>query len=532
MSHLGSLVNWMLSRDLAVRDEIQWTGRAIPWVDVRVSVVHLPPHLASGALSPGKPRTCTCHSPRRASRRAPVSLQSPFALIMSKRARQDSAGPFLSRINAADIIHGETERPGGFIEGRIYSTNSRKNQYTIDIRPSSKARAVYLDVFIDDSLQRRLGELFVGDHLRILLQGALLLPYTGSPTHLPAILRYKEGITLLLVSRAGLRGEKEKLLSVWPKSCEYSILASVGYNPLVGADTGKAKKRKQSLNVDNPVVEWFSTPPLSNANRGVEEGTSGTRAAATAGGPYLTISSEQSPTPSTHSEVENDAGPSTSATAFVDLASSRKSPLTIGESRGSATYAYRTARSRERSSPVDPTSVQESSSTSHSYIPPIPVPSTSKQQLSGCDAVLPSRGPSEPPNRSATPDGPPSSKQKSNRKRKRELREAALSAASMPPATTNDPTSAQNTPTVPVEDRDICSPSRRYDSQTGLGADATSILANIQPERVTVAQRGSERARSDEGVERTGGIANAEPISDDPLNMRAGLIVNGVSFFP
>jgi hypothetical protein len=453
---------------------------------------------------------------------------------MSKRARKDSAGPFLSCMNAGDIIHGETERPGGFIEGRIYSTNSRKNQYTIDIRPNSKAKAVYLDVFIDDSLQRRLGELFVGDHLRILLQGALLLPYTGSPTHLPVILRYKEGITLLLISRAGLRGEKEKLLSVWPKSCEHSILASVGYNAFVGADTGKAKKRKQSLNVDNPVVEWFSTPPLSNGNRGVEEGTSGTQAAAAARGPYLTISSEQSPTPSSHSEVENDAGPSTSATALMDLESSRKSPLMIGESRGSTTYAYRTARSREQSSPVDPTSVQEFSPTSHSSIPPIPVPSTSKQQLSGRDAVLPSRGPSEPPNRSATPDGPPSNKQKSNRKRKRELlREAALSAASMPPATTNDPTSVKNSPTVPVEDRDICGPSRRYDGQTGLGADATSIPANMQPERVTVTQRGGvERARSDESVERTGGIANPETISDDPLNMRTGLIVNGVSFFP
>ena len=34
--HLGSLVNWMLSRDLAVRGETQW--EAIPWI-IRVSVV-------------------------------------------------------------------------------------------------------------------------------------------------------------------------------------------------------------------------------------------------------------------------------------------------------------------------------------------------------------------------------------------------------------------------------------------------------------------------------------------------------------
>jgi hypothetical protein len=78
---------------------------------------------------------------------------------MNKRARQDSAGPFLSRVTAADIRDGEIERPGGFIEGRIYSTNPRKNQYTIDVRPNLKAKAVYLDVAIEDKLQRRLGEL-------------------------------------------------------------------------------------------------------------------------------------------------------------------------------------------------------------------------------------------------------------------------------------------------------------------------------------------------------------------------------------
>jgi hypothetical protein len=151
---------------------------------------------------------------------------------MSKRARQDSAGPFLSRLNAGDILSGDIERPGSFIEGRIYSTNPTNNQYTIDIRPNSKAKAIYLDVVIEDKLQRKLGELLVGDHLRILLQGAQILPYSNSPTHLPAIFRYREGITVLLMSRAGLQGEKEKTLSVWPNPSEHSILASVGYNHL------------------------------------------------------------------------------------------------------------------------------------------------------------------------------------------------------------------------------------------------------------------------------------------------------------
>lgn len=152
---------------------------------------------------------------------------------MSKRARQDSAEPFLSRFDAADILDGEIERPGGFIEGRIYSINPRKNQYTFDVRPNPKAKAVYLDVVIEDSLQRRLGELLVGDHLRILLQGAHILPYHDSPMHLPVILRYREGITVLLMSRAGLQGENERLFSVWPNTSEHSVLANTGYNHLL-----------------------------------------------------------------------------------------------------------------------------------------------------------------------------------------------------------------------------------------------------------------------------------------------------------
>ncbi len=161
---------------------------------------------------------------------------------MVKRARQDSAGPFLSCMNAANILDGDIHRPGAFIEGRIYSTNPRKNQYTIDIRPNSKAKAVHLDVFIEDKLQRRLGELLVGDHLRILLQGAYILPYSGSPMHLPAVLRFKEGVTILVMSRAGLQGEKEKLLSVLPSSSEHSILASVSYNHLLVQRPVKPKR--------------------------------------------------------------------------------------------------------------------------------------------------------------------------------------------------------------------------------------------------------------------------------------------------
>jgi len=142
--------------------------------------------------------------------------------MMGKRAHTDSTGPFLARKYAADLLRGDVDSPGSFIEGRVFSMNPRKNVYTLDIRLDSKAKAAYLDIYIEDKLQKRLGELLVGDHLQISLRGAQLLPFTGASSHLPVILRFREGITVLLVSRAGLQGEKEKLFQVWPGSSEHS----------------------------------------------------------------------------------------------------------------------------------------------------------------------------------------------------------------------------------------------------------------------------------------------------------------------
>lgn len=223
-------------------------------------------------------------------------------------------------------------------------------------------------------------------------------------------------------------------------------------------------------------------------------------------GSNLMNSSEPLPTPPTDAEMENVAGPSTLATASVGLTSSKKLPLTTGEGRGAATYAYRAAPSRERSSPVDPASLSEFSSAAHSAIPPIPVPSTSRQPPSDRNAALSSRGPSEARDCSEPSEGLPSSKQRSKRKRKREkLKEDASSAATIPPATTNSPTSISNTPTTPtiVEDKDM------------------------HTEQAT----GGQQAGPNEDVDGTGEIVNAEPISDNSLNMRAGLVVNGVTLF-
>jgi hypothetical protein len=52
----------------------------------------------------------------------------------------------------------------------------------------------------------------------------------------------------------------------------------------------------------------------------------------------------------------------------------------------------------------------------------------------------------------------------------------------------------------------------------------------MHTEQVTVAQPGDQQAGPNEDFDGTGEIVNAESILDDSLNMRAGLIVNGVRF--
>ena len=282
---------------------------------------------------------------------------------------------------------------------------------------------------------------------------------------------------------------------------------------------------------------WFSTPPHSDGNLGVEEGPYGTQAPV-ARGPNRSnsakplphgVSRATSPTPPSHSEVKYDAKPSTSATTSKVLSSSSMSPLTTGEHRGTATYAYRTAPSCERGSPVHPTSIQEISSAA---IPPIPVPSSSRHP-SRRNAVMPSEGPSKPHNYSSTSGEPPSSKRQSNRRRRREeLKEVASSSDTAPRATKKTPTPPQNTPTLPiaVEDREIYDPSRWDDGQIESDAEVAVMPDAMQPEQATFVQSGGEQAGLGEG-DVTGEVVNAGSSQDDPvLSMRAGLKVNNVSF--
>jgi len=166
--------------------------------------------------------------------------------MAGKRLHTDhSAGLFVSRKYAADLLGGDIDSPGSFVEGHVLVTNPRKNLYTLDIRLDSKAKPVTLDVVIEDKLQRRMGELMVGDHLRISLPGAQLLPLSPGPSsHVPFKLRFVEGVTILLVSRAGPQGEKEKLFHVWPASSKHSIHSRASFNPLCRRRHRQAQEAK------------------------------------------------------------------------------------------------------------------------------------------------------------------------------------------------------------------------------------------------------------------------------------------------
>ncbi|KAI9511113.1 hypothetical protein F5148DRAFT_1173785 [Russula earlei] len=398
---------------------------------------------------------------------------------MVKRAHSNATGPFLSRKFASDILRGDVNSPGSFIEGRIFSMNPRKNQFTLDAKPT------YLDIVIEDKIQKRLGELIVGDRLRILLQGAQILPYSGASMHVPAILRFREGITVLLVSRQGLQGEKEKFFRIWPDS-----------------NAIRAKRRKQALSVDNPDMGWFSTPPSSDHRSATTVGSSHLTELAEPW-PHEISSHAMSPTPSSHPEVAQDE--EASVTTSVTSSISRTSPLSTARSCGAVTYAYKTAP-YEQSTSDHPISIPELSVPSISAIPSIAASSTSKKK-SDRNSVPPSRG---------------SSEQRNSNNRKKPSASAAAELATIHAFSTSPPPIG-SVPVVPitVQSRDPNAASRPDHGQI-------DVAVLYQPYPITVAQPTGEQAGSGEDVDNTRGVVKAESSLDDPaLNMRAGLIVNG-----
>ena len=254
--------------------------------------------------------------------------------------------------------------------------------------------------------------------------------------------------------------------------------------------------------------------------------------ATSAGSHGLTKFTEPSPSPAhsstpsalqnsvNHAEMTDDAGTSTPTVASVVSSRSQKSPLTTGQNRAGVTYAYRTARSPEQSPPIH---LAESPETVNAAVPPTAKPSTSKQ-IASHGSVPPSRASSEP---GFTSEGPPLAKNKSGRKRRREAKRLVAAAPTVLPATTTDALLDPTEPVIPnaIEDRDVCDPPQHDDGQTVSDLDVPSTPADIKPEPSTVAQAGDEQQRLGEDMTET-------DQDDSVLNMRAGLIVNGVSYSP
>ncbi|KAI9446168.1 hypothetical protein H4582DRAFT_1904053 [Lactarius indigo] len=419
--------------------------------------------------------------------------------MTGKRPHPDSAGLFLLRKSASDIAKGDIDAPGSYIVGRVFSKNPAKNQYVVDIRRDSNAKAVYLDVVIEDKLQKRF-ELLVGDHLHILLKGAQLLPHSGPASHLPALLRFREGITILLVSRAGLQGEKEKLFHVWP-----------------GSNTNKAKKRRHALDAGPPDTNWFSTPPPSATHLDVVESAPSSQAAIPASGNSSLPPSDPSssfpppsPTHAGHPQVTNNAESSTAGAALPI----RKQSAPGVKNRPAATYAYKTTPSHEELAPIDLTSPPESpAATGPATTAHLILEEASADVCRTASSAHPSRGPSEPHNG----DGgivlrcPQPGKQKSTRKKRRDEKKLIASSS----AATKSPSPTEIVPVAPavikIEEvhKDPC---RSDDGRTEL--DVVPAREDTPPELVTDVQSGSKDAEESSG--------------DDPdLSMRAGLIVNG-----
>jgi hypothetical protein len=433
--------------------------------------------------------------------------------MKGKRPQPESTKPFESRKYAADLLKFDIDIPGSFIEGSIFSISPRDNKYTVDIRRDSKAKAAYLDVYIDEKLKKRL-EILINDRLRISLQGAQFLPHTA-PSRLPVILRFREGITVLLVSRAGPQREKEKLFHIWPGQSEHyytSTCMNRDFFFLVHVDATSSKSKKRKMNCDTSDLGWFSTPPPGDAHSGLEQSSLGLQTPTPSG------SNTTSPTHTNHPEITDDAEPSTVTEAFQTL---RKLPHATGQCQGAATYAYRTAPSHENT-PVD-LAILNAPSGAGSSAAVLPMPRDTSSETDG-KPILPCQGSSE-------------HREKSNRKKKRgELkRHAASAAASSSMITEASSMRADVTPTTPTTDgisdthADTCGGDGR---QTEL--EDVAMLIDPSPEQHTDIKSGGPRARLAEDVDSTGkGASETEPNGDDPaLGMRAGLIVNGVSTSP
>jgi hypothetical protein len=298
---------------------------------------------------------------------------------------------------------------------------------------------------------------------------------------------------------------------------------------LVHVDPNSSKSKKKKMNSDTPDVGWFSTPPPGDAHSGLGQSSLGLQTSTSSG------SITTSPAHTNHPEITDDTEPSTVTEALQTL---RKLPHATGQCQGAATYAYRTAPSHERSTPVD-LAILNSPSGASSSAAVLPMP-RDMSSVTNRNPILPCQGSSEHRDIGGAAECPPPDKQRSNRKKKRgELkRHAALAAAS--PSTITEVSSmcadvtpiSPTTPGISDTHADTCGGD---DRQTELeDANVSSMVIDPSPEQHTSVQSRRQRTRLAEDVDSNGKVAaETEPNGDDPaLGMRAGLIVNGVSNLP
>ena len=439
--------------------------------------------------------------------------------MTSKRPYQDPEGLFLSRKSASDIVNGDIDSPGSYIAGRIFSKNSTKKQYTVDIRQESSPKAAYLDVVIEDKLQKRL-ELLVGDHLHISLKGAHLLPHSGPASHVPAVLRFREGITILLVSRAGLQGEKGKLFHVWPGSSTYTRPRSFKVNDLLlRVDANKAKKRRCALDTD---VNWFSTPPPGDTHFGAVESAPSLEAVISpSGSSSLPPSVPRSPTlpPSSlplpslvHPGQPQITDTAESSTASAALPTPRQS-TPRAKSRTGATYAYKTTPNHEEFAPINLISLPESPTASGSATATHSMLGEAPLDAGRTASAVPARSSSEPQN--GVLRCPQPVKHKSGRKKKRDEHKRLVASSG---AAADSPASAEIVLAVPAVSKTEHITKEHSNGQTE--SDVVPAREETPPE---VAQSGTH-------ADANGTAKDSSGDDDDPdLSMRAGLVVNGVS---
>ena len=295
---------------------------------------------------------------------------------------------------------------------------------------------------------------------------------------------------------------------------------------MLGVDTNKAKKRRVAL---DPDPNWFSTPPPGAAHLDSVESAPSSQATvppsgnsslppSVPGSPSLPPSSLPlpSPTPPGHRQTVSNGE---SSTAGAALPAARQSTPRV-RSRTGATYAYRTTPSQEDFAPVNLIPLPESPTATGSATTARSMLGEAPPNVGGTASAPSSRSSSEPHNG----DGgtvlrcPQPVKPKSGRRKKRDEQKRLVASST---AAAGTPTLPEIAPAAPA----VVNTEGSKELSRGNNGRTVSNAAPARDETPPGAvQLGSNEDASGTAKELSGD-------DDDPdLSMRAGLIVNGVSF--